>query len=601
MRPEEFTMCIRQSAALLANKRQRDHTSVKRLTHYARHFRSQTRLRRPHVQRLIQHFLSHIAFQYYPLDLEITSNPFVVSWWPLALADPALFHVSLQTASLDLDLQAQKGFANSEILMADSVSLVRQKIADPTSALQDETLDSIITLAAIEYGKGNTDVSALHVDGVKRLVKLRGGINNVKRMSPLTARMVAWVCMVVTQTPQFSTQNDDGSDEAIAPIPQWHQATGDVYDLNPVLLKIPLLEADITDILCRLHSLFDSDQHTLSSNDLHDLTCYAVHRLLLWSPQPQSDGFPCDLAASGIVRHALVLYLLIIHGPTYFSHARLQYATALKLQAQMEYSWFNMLLNHGSLALWLFSIGMIASEGTPEGQWFVNQARTACEILKLQTWDDVVLRLREIVWLDSRAATHSFRQKWQEKFYSANEAIVALQVGIYTSTSYDVPCSPTTGPKRTSLRILPLASGVRSRDSSDTRPDQTTACCKWLLELGMLKMLPPEACHSNFSGPCRRIQAWRLQLSSASPKYLDLSNICSDRTPQTGWVCYDLTTSNIDQMFRWPVATYCAHSGLRLISSNVECVSEPRAPSSVTSGIPHGWKESVKKSWNQTS
>jgi hypothetical protein len=136
--------------------------------------------------------LSHIAFQYYPLDLDLTSNPFVVSWWPLALADPALFHVSLQTASLDIDLRAQRGFANSEILMADSVSLVRQKVTDSASALQDETLDAIITLAAIEYGKGNTDVSTLHVDGVKRLVQLRGGINAVKCVSPLTARMVAW-------------------------------------------------------------------------------------------------------------------------------------------------------------------------------------------------------------------------------------------------------------------------------------------------------------------------------------------------------------------------------------------------------------------------
>lgn len=136
--------------------------------------------------------LSHIAFQYYPLDLDITSNPFVVSWWPLALADPTLFHVSLQTASLDLDLRAQKGFAKSELLMADSVSLVRRKITNPMEALQDETLNSIITLAAIEYGKGNTDVSALHIDGVKRLIQLRGGIHRVKSQSPLTARMVAW-------------------------------------------------------------------------------------------------------------------------------------------------------------------------------------------------------------------------------------------------------------------------------------------------------------------------------------------------------------------------------------------------------------------------
>jgi hypothetical protein len=120
------------------------------------------------------------------------SNPFVVSWWPLALADPALFHVSLQTASLDVELREQKGFADSEILMTDSVSLVRQQITNPASALRDETMDSVVTLAAIEYGKGNTEVSTMHVDGLKRLIQLRGGINNVKRVSPLTARMVAW-------------------------------------------------------------------------------------------------------------------------------------------------------------------------------------------------------------------------------------------------------------------------------------------------------------------------------------------------------------------------------------------------------------------------
>jgi hypothetical protein len=77
-------------------------------------------------------------------------NPFVVQWWPLALADSALFHVSLQTASLDEELRAQKGFPISELLMIDSVSLLRRKLEDPSLAFQDETLDSVVTLAAIE-------------------------------------------------------------------------------------------------------------------------------------------------------------------------------------------------------------------------------------------------------------------------------------------------------------------------------------------------------------------------------------------------------------------------------------------------------------------
>jgi hypothetical protein len=136
--------------------------------------------------------LSTIAFQYYPLDLQATSNPFVVSWFPLALADPALFHVSLQTASLDVELRAQKGFTNSDILMADSVSLVRLKVEDPVLATQDETMDAVVTLAAIEFGKGNVEVSRTHVDGIKSMVRMRGGIQQVKASNALTARMVSW-------------------------------------------------------------------------------------------------------------------------------------------------------------------------------------------------------------------------------------------------------------------------------------------------------------------------------------------------------------------------------------------------------------------------
>ena len=78
------------------------------------------------------------------------SNPFVASWWPLALTDPLLFHVTLQTASWDDEYLVKKGFPHSELLMNDSVSLLRHKIQDQSLAFQDATMNAVITLAAIE-------------------------------------------------------------------------------------------------------------------------------------------------------------------------------------------------------------------------------------------------------------------------------------------------------------------------------------------------------------------------------------------------------------------------------------------------------------------
>lgn len=145
--------------------------------------------------------------------MNATSNPFLISWWPLALGDPALFHVSLQTACLDEELLARKGFQTSELLMADSVALLRRKVESASLAVQDGTMNSVITLATIEvrfhlflyvtldalltrngsqFGKGNTKVGEMHVHGLKRLVDMRGGINAVRQTSPLTARMISW-------------------------------------------------------------------------------------------------------------------------------------------------------------------------------------------------------------------------------------------------------------------------------------------------------------------------------------------------------------------------------------------------------------------------
>lgn len=108
--------------------------------------------------------LSHIVYQYYPWDTNPTTNPFVTSWFGLALSDPALFHVSLQTASLDVELHAQKGFHNSDILMRDSLALIRQKIANPAQAYQDATMNAIVTLAAIEVSNAVLQRAMAHVN-----------------------------------------------------------------------------------------------------------------------------------------------------------------------------------------------------------------------------------------------------------------------------------------------------------------------------------------------------------------------------------------------------------------------------------------------------
>ncbi|KAG9736486.1 hypothetical protein KCU73_g10233, partial [Aureobasidium melanogenum] len=376
----------------------------------------QTRLDRQHVQRLIHSFLTKIAFQYYPLDLKECSNPFIVSWWPLALSDPALFHVSLQTACLDEELLAQRGFQTSELLMADSVALLRRKIQDQDLAIQDSTMNSVITLAAIEFGKGNIEVSQMHIQGVRRMVHTRGGIKEVRRTSPLTARMVSWVSMILTGSPQFETQDDLGVGDGISPIPEWHltqplPGPGDIVDFT--------LDDPVANMFHRLRNLsHTAQQPPLSTTKLHDLACFVVHRLL----STNSDlSRSTSSSTTEVMRYALILYMLIIHGTTYFPHT---FVLNQALEKFVEHYERSDLLSHTqyTLRVWLITIGMVASIGTSHYSWLAGKARNITVSMQMHTWDEVFKHVKSILWFDMAPGESGLRPHWDAIFNILNSS-----------------------------------------------------------------------------------------------------------------------------------------------------------------------------------
>ncbi|KAF9736533.1 C6 zinc finger domain-containing protein [Paraphaeosphaeria minitans] len=372
----------------------------------------QTRLPREHVQRLIHGFLHKIAFQYYPLDLSATSNPFLVSWWPLALGDPALFHVSLQTACLDEELWAQKGFQTSELLMADSVALLRRKVEDTSLAIQDGTMNSVITLAAIEFGKGNLRIGEMHVDGVKRLVNLRGGINAVRQTSPLTARMVSWVSMLITRQPQFETQDDFGTGSGIPPIPEWQldpaAQTGDAWYIGE-----DYCDKVTKKVFMQLNQVFrQANRTSLQPTRLHDLASFVIHRLLAATTDALG---PPPAPYSECIRYALVSYMFILQGPTYYSHAVIlrdvvtRYIAGLE-QVESEFRVYD------EIDLWLHAVGLVASSGTAEYSWFARRTALIATSMALIGWEDVIARLRNVLWLNIPNGEAMFRPHWDEAF-----------------------------------------------------------------------------------------------------------------------------------------------------------------------------------------
>ncbi|KAI9150299.1 hypothetical protein HJFPF1_10058 [Paramyrothecium foliicola] len=352
--------------------------------------------------------LNKIAFEYYPLDLNEASNPFLVSWWPFALGDPALFHVSLQTACLDEELLAQKGFQASEILMADSVALLRRKIDNTSLAVQDGTMNSIITLAAIEFGKGNVRTSQMHIDGVRKLVDLRGGINAVRQTSPLTARMICWVSMLVSGYPRFSTQDDKGVGDGIPPIAEW-QADHQLLDKEVVDIIGCDVDQEVLNVLTRLRRIFQRAELTpIQPTQLHDLTCFIVHRLL---PTREGEAMNEQTLITECIRDAILLFMFVTQGPTYYSHTVILDTIIARQMANIN------LLDSGkcernSLDVWFVAIGLVAAVESLQYQWWIERATSIALQLGIGSWLEVLCHIKSILWLQTPHGEKSFQIHW---------------------------------------------------------------------------------------------------------------------------------------------------------------------------------------------
>jgi hypothetical protein len=215
--------------------------------------------------------------------------------------------------------------------------------------------------------------------------------------------------MIVMQCPQFTTQDGIGGGDGVAPIPQWFE----LEDYHHKHMSPPDADPDISDVLGRLHLLFNEpERFNLSTTDLHDLTCFVLHRLLDRSTSSTHRNVLQIPSISDSLRYAIALYLLIIHGPTYFSHAQLQYTMVLQLKYQLENSVSLGLSTNRSVPIWLLSVGMVASDNTPDCQWFTDQSQRATAAYGIYIWDDVLFHLKEVLWLRKPQAEHLFRQKW---------------------------------------------------------------------------------------------------------------------------------------------------------------------------------------------
>lgn len=240
-------------------------------------------------------------------------------------------------------------------------------------------------------------------------------------------RRLMRVSMLVMEDPQFPIKEDAGDGDGISAIPQWQLALTDAETQGESLATLNVTPA-MNDTLSRLRRILHHPWHSsLTNTQLHDLTCFIVHKLLLLPPltdtSTDADANPSRWAASECLRYATALYMLILHGTTYYSHVGLANAIIRQLRyhlvALQEAAAISMTARAPSpLEIWALSVGMVATTGNGlhrDHEWFMDRARASAAALGVSKWDDVVPHLQAILWV-RMPQEELFRQEWERAF-----------------------------------------------------------------------------------------------------------------------------------------------------------------------------------------
>lgn len=214
--------------------------------------------------------------------------------------------------------------------------------------------------------------------------------------------------MLILGHPQFNTQDDSGTGLGIPPTPEWQLDVATLYTETSGIDGLDV-NFDVANVFLRLRAIFQRAATTpLSTTRLHDLASFVIFRLL---PSRSKISYSRLLPTTDSIRYAVILYMFIIHGPTYYSHAVILDAITARFIDSLRQINLDPVI-HESLHVWFTAIGLVASADTTRYGWFQERAREVVSMLGVTMWEDLYIRIRDVLWLEMTRGEWTFRSHW---------------------------------------------------------------------------------------------------------------------------------------------------------------------------------------------
>lgn len=133
---------------------------------------------------VLNHFITVIAHNCFPVEPGRGQHPLTNIWMPYAVADPLLFLATTNYAAAHLDIMyGRQNNLRTLAQKAETIRLINLRLQDSAETLSNSTIGAVAMLAAAETTTSSStgiyhDMS-VHMDALEKMVRMRGGLQQL--------------------------------------------------------------------------------------------------------------------------------------------------------------------------------------------------------------------------------------------------------------------------------------------------------------------------------------------------------------------------------------------------------------------------------------
>lgn len=330
-------------------------------------------------------------------------------WFQLALTDEGALHVTLgNTATFLAKLKGDDNpMKNPEILnhFSSSVMLLRRRLTSATESVREGTIANILAHVCFSIRHGDWDSWSVHMDGLRLISKLRGGLADLGHPMPTLILFYDIAgSMVFDSFPRFPLPPDilAGRTRSIRDVP---------YRLRALLIQIEQMPPDISvvgdglQMLSSIADVINRGSHSASfwEKDIDAITLLGpcIH-FLLSMPRLPNDFDTLPQASDLIMREILRLVGLLI-----MSTLKAMFGLPSSEQAPIQAKLSDLVVRHATsleerhfeLKVWaLVTVALLQNRG--ERGVYVHEIQGVVSGMVNQSPREVIEVAEEMIWIN---------------------------------------------------------------------------------------------------------------------------------------------------------------------------------------------------------